>query len=90
MKVGVEHASYEALKQALENVVSYGKKEDTFTMQDMYALGLSGREDSSFLREAIGRKLHLGNGNARTMVRRLNALGITKEELQEVIRACQK
>ena len=71
-------------------MVSYGEKEGAFTMQDMYAFGLSGRNDSSLLREEVGRVLHLGNGNARTMVRRLNASGITKEQLQEVLQKCQK
>lgn len=90
VKVGIEHAGYEALKEALDHVVSYGEKEGAFTMQDMYAFGLSGRNASSLLREEVGRVLHLGNGNARTMVRRLNASGITKEQLQEVLQKCQK
>ena len=55
-------------------------------MQDMYALGLSGHPDSGEKREKIGQLYHLGNGNAKTMLSRLNALGISKEELQEALK----
>lgn len=89
-KVGVEHADYAALKEALDHVVTYNNKEKKLTQQDMYALGLSGNEEAASLREKIGTRLHIGSGNARTMLKRLNALGISLEELQEVIRTCQK
>ena len=85
-KVGVEHAGQQALEDALSHLVKERPdQEEELTMQDLYELGLSGRENSSQLREQVGRALHLGNGNARTMCSRLNSLGITKEKLQEVL-----
>lgn len=85
-KVGVEHAGQQALEDALSHLVKERPdQEEELTMQDLYELGLSGRENSSQLREQVGRALYLGNGNARTMCSRLNSLGITKEKLQEVL-----
>ena len=52
---------------------------------DLYELGLTGSKDSAKLREKVGNALHIGFGNAKTMLRRLNCLGITKEELEKVI-----
>lgn len=86
-KVGVEHAGYEALKEALENVVTY--EEDSYiglTMTDMMELGLSGKEDSTQIREKIGDYFHIGNGTAKSMLRRINFAKITKEELERVIK----
>lgn len=85
-KVGVEHAGYEALKEALQNVVTY--QEDSYTglsMTDMMELGLSGKDDSTQLREKVGAYFHIGNGTAKTMLRRINFAKITKEELERVI-----
>lgn len=84
-KVGVEHASYEALKEALENLVSYVDMNGTLTMHDLYELGLSGNPNSFAWREKIGEYYHIGCGNSKTMLRRLNFLNVTKEELEQVI-----
>ncbi len=84
-KVGVEHADFETIDAALSNLITYTEQNKTISMPDMYELGLSGGENSSALREKAGRKLHIGNGNARTMLNRLNCLNITKEELKEIL-----
>ncbi len=85
-KVGVEHAGYEALSEALQNLVTYDEnREENITAMDMYELGLSGHADSGEKRMKVGKKLHIGYGNARTMRDRLNDLSISKEELMEVI-----
>ena len=84
-KVGVEHADDKTIQDALDNLITF-TEESHLTMQDMYALGLSGRPDSGEKREKIGQLYHLGNGNAKTMLSRLNALGISKEELQEALK----
>ena len=79
-KVGVEHATYEILKEALENVVSFDEDDCCqLTMNDMIELGLSGSDNSSALRDVIGEHFHIGSGNAKTMLRRINFSKITKE-----------
>lgn len=85
-KVGIEHARKEDLEEALAHLIVYEEKPaGTLNANDLYELGLSGAENSAALREKAGNALHIGFGNARTMLKRLNCLGITKEELQKVL-----
>ena len=84
-KVGIEHADEKTLREALEHLITYDASSGTLTMQDLYALGLTGRENSSFLRRKVGEILHIGYGTAGTMLKRLNHLGIQKEELEKMI-----
>lgn len=85
-KVGVEHAEKEVLEEALSHLVTYtDKPAENITAQDFYELGLTGRENSAQLREKAGMALHIGFGTAKTMRTRMNCLGITLEELKEVL-----
>ncbi len=80
-KVGVEHASKETLEEALGNLITYKEYENGLTMADLYAAGLCGSSNSLVKREALSRKYHIGKCNAKTMLKRLNMLGIRKEDL---------
>ena len=80
-KVGVEHASKEVLEEALDNLVSYGESKETITMNDLLDLGLMGESNSSSKRLAICKKYHLGKCNSKTLLKRLNMLGLSKEDL---------
>lgn len=80
-KVGVEHASKEVLEKALNNLISYKDVTNTLTMQDLYDKGLIGQENSDIKRLEIAKKFHIGKCNGKTMLKRLNLLGIKKEEL---------
>lgn len=80
-KVGVEHASKEVLEEALNNLISYKDVTNTLTMQDLYDKGLIGQENSDIKRLEIAKKFHIGKCNGKTMLKRLNLLGIKKEEL---------
>lgn len=85
-KVGVEHASYEALEEALSHTVTIVHDPvERITMMDLYELGLNGQKDSAQKREKAGNALHIGYGSAKTMCRRLNCLGITRKELEEAM-----
>lgn len=84
-KVGVEHASYEILKEALENLVTYESDIRTLEMEDMYDLGLVGLDDAAVRREYISEKYHIGKCNAKTMLKRLNMLKVKREELVGVL-----
>lgn len=85
-KVGIEHADEKTLEDALTHLISERDEAPRITAQDLYEMGLLGRPDSAALREKAGRRLHIGNGNARTFRSRLNSLQISKEELWEIIR----
>ena len=83
-KVGIEHAPFEVLDEALRHLVTYeDSAPETISVQDMYDLGLAGSENSAAKREQLGRKLHIGFGNARAMRQRLNRLGLDKEEVRK-------
>ena len=85
-KVGVEHADRGVLAEALGHQSAPADfKAGTLQAQDLYELGLLGRPDSAELRRKAGQALHIGNGNGRRMLQRLNCLGITKEELRKAI-----
>lgn len=85
-KVGVEHAGYEVLKEALEHLLTVqDTAQERIRAEDMYELGLSGQKDSAARREKLGKALHIGFGNARTMRSRLNVLCIEKEEIRKIL-----
>lgn len=80
-KVGVEHASKQVLEEALSNLVSYRENNESLTYEEFVELGLMGQDDSSIKREAISKKYHLGKCNAKTLFKRINLVGLTKEDL---------
>ena len=60
-------------------------KKGNLTPADFNELGLSGGAESKKKRDIVAKKLHLGFGNAKTLLQRANALGITKEQLEEAL-----
>lgn len=84
-KVGIEHANKEVLEEALNNLVTYCDSKESISMEEFYELSLSGDKDSSLKREKVSRAFHLGKCNSKTMFKRLNMLGIGKEEIEKVL-----
>ena len=80
-KVGVEHASKEVLEKALNNIVTYSDSKDSLSYDDYVDLGFVSKKDSSIKRDIISKKYHLGKCNAKTLFKRINILGLTKEDL---------
>ena len=84
-KVGVAEASKEEVLYALKNVVTF----DTFnksnlTSTDLFLLNLSG-ENSSINKQKVIDYYHIGHCNSKTLLKRLNLLGVSKEELEKII-----
>lgn len=84
-KVGIEHASYEVLKEALDNLVTYGEYDNNLNMADLNELGLMGDDNSKEKRLIISKHFHIGKCNGKTMLKRLNLLGIKKEDLYNIL-----
>ena len=80
-KVGIEHASRKVLQEALENLLTYSEEKETLSQEEYYRLGLNGQEDSVRKREQIAKAFHTGRCNSKTLLKRLNMLGIGYEEL---------
>ena len=84
-KVGVEHASFDEIKKALENRISFSNKEITITTKDLFKLGLIGQDISVLKREFLAQKLHIGKPNGKTLLKRLNHLGLHYKEVEELL-----
>lgn len=84
-KVGIEHASCEVLKEALDNLVTYGEYDNNLNMADLNELGLMGDDNSKEKRLIISKHFHIGKCNGKTMLKRLNLLGIKKEDLYNIL-----
>ncbi|MBO5541838.1 MAG: DUF4093 domain-containing protein, partial [Acholeplasmatales bacterium] len=86
-KLGVEHATKEVIIECLENVYENNTSNETITNLDLFDLGLTGKKDSALLRDKISDKLNIGRPNNKTFLKRLNLIGITRKNLEEII--CQ-
>jgi ribonuclease M5 len=79
--IGVENACPESIRRALELAKCEVKeKREEFDIEDMLFLGLTGNNKAKERREALGKELGIGYGNANQFLSRLNNFGITREE----------
>lgn len=86
--IGVENASPESIKRALETARAEVKeKEKVFSVEDIACRGLTGQKDSAELRAKLGAALGIGYANAKQLLHRLNAYGVTRQEFES---ACEK
>ena len=84
--IGIEQASTEAIRTALEKVRTLDwNPTNEFTSADLIMNGLSGSNASSERRAVIGAKLGIGYANAKTFLTRLNHYGVTREEFEKAI-----
>ncbi|MDD3383354.1 MAG: ribonuclease M5 [Bacilli bacterium] len=84
-KVGVEHADKKTILEALENIIEFKEVQNTITIQELYELGLIGAKEAKAKRICLEEKIHLGHGSAKTLLKRLNMLGINKEKIKELL-----
>ena len=79
--IGVEQASPDAIRVALEKVRTLDwHPVERFEAADLLAAGLSGRENASERRARLGAMLGVGFANAKVFLKRLNHYGVTREE----------
>lgn len=86
-KLGVAESPLDEIKKALKDAKCYEGKEEIYryNLSDFYQLGLSGKANSSFLREKVYEHYSLGYGNAKTLMNRLSIINVSKDELKEYI-----
>lgn len=81
-KVGVAEGNIDEIIESLSIGITTKKNErGNLTMNDLVNLGYAGDNKSKKKREFLSNNLHLGFCNAKTLLKRLNYLGITKEQL---------
>ena len=67
-------------RKMLGNDEAYGD-DSYYDDEDYLDMGLSGLKDSSLKREKLIKRFHLGKCNGKTLYKRLNMLGLSKEEI---------
>lgn len=85
-KVGVEHATEEQIKKALENLLEYADYRESITFVEFNELGLHGTESSRELRIKIEDYYHLGHGSSKTLFKRLNQKQLTAKDIEECLK----
>ena len=85
-KVGIEHASNEKIKEALDKVYVQQKHNKNFVIQDLYKYKLIGDNDSRKLRSKVTDSLGIGLCNGKTLLKKLNMFNITKDELENILK----
>lgn len=85
-KVGVAEGDINEILESLSFALTSDKEnKNLISMNDLVELGLSGTADSLQKRELVSKKLHIGFCNSKTFLKRLNYLGISKEELKKLL-----
>ncbi len=89
--IGIEQASPEAIRIALEKVRTLDwHPVNRFKAADLISSGLSGSEMASARRARIGAMLGVGCANAKTFLKRLNHYGVTQEEFSAALAELDK
>ncbi|WP_059105320.1 ribonuclease M5 [Shouchella shacheensis] len=89
--IGVEHASPEAIRRALQEVkkecsAHRPSVEETITLADLHAAGLASGEHARWRREKLGEYLSIGYANSKQLLKRLHVFRVSKEEFKEALR----
>ena len=91
--IGIENASPEDIREALSKAkVNLRKKPDQpeFKAEDLDRGKLTGVEDAAERRAALGDILGIGYANAGALLKKLNTLGITREEFEDALEKIEK
>lgn len=81
-KVGVAEGDINEILNSLKRgIIVNHQKSNLIKMEDLYELKYVGHECSNEKRAQLSKKLNLGFCNGKTFLKRLNYLGISKEEL---------
>lgn len=86
-KVGVAESSRDEVLLALSRIVpSDPPLCGSLTQSDLLDLGLMGSPGSLRKRAEVEERLHLGHGNAKTFLKRANALNLSLEDIEEALK----
>ena len=85
--LGVEHASDEALVQALQSVMTPATKMSTLiSRSQLMEYGLIAGKDAKLRRQLLGEKLHIGYTNAKQLQKRLQMFQITPKLFEDTMK----
>lgn len=81
-KVGIAEARKEAIIEALDNVISFDDNKESITWEEFLDLDIIGNKERRLF---VYETFHLGYGNVKTLFKRLNMVGITKEDILNIL-----
>lgn len=84
-KVGIEHAPCDVIVEALKACAVFDVERKSISRDAFNAFGLSGRLDSQERRDMLSEHFKFPRSNAKRAHQFLNMLGITEEEVSEVL-----
>ncbi|GAK01386.1 ribonuclease M5 [Geomicrobium sp. JCM 19055] len=86
--VGVEHASPEVIREALQNVRdgSVLDEYDPVLLEDIHAVGLMAGTEARKRRELIGNELRIGYANGKQFLKRMHKFRISKREFYDAVK----
>ncbi|MDX8047525.1 ribonuclease M5 [Gracilibacillus sp. S3-1-1] len=85
--LGIEHASSEVLRRALEQVYELTETgESDITKSDLLHFGLIGGPGSKERRKKLGQRLRIGHINGKQLLKRLQMFNISVEEFEAVMK----
>jgi len=84
-KVGLEHMSVDDVREAMKGIKVIRVGSD-ITRSDLFGFGLVGKSDSSKLRNRIALHLGFGYANAKTFLKKCLMFGVTKVDLEQIVR----
>lgn len=85
--LGIEHATDEAIIEALRNVYEPTTEiKSDITKADLLTYGLIGTSDAKEKREKLGDELHIGYTNGKQLLNRLHMFQISKNELDAAMK----
>jgi ribonuclease M5 len=84
--IGVENASSDEIRRAFANIQQEQEiVRENFKTEDLLLAGLVGSRRASEYRRALGRKLGIGDTNAKQFLHRLNRFGVTRESFLQAM-----
>lgn len=83
-KVGVAECDKDTILDSLSHLIRYEAKPKTASLvsADLAELGLLGGDGAREKRNFLAKRFHLGEGNAKTFLKRANMLGIKRGDLE--------
>ena len=86
-KVGVAESSKDEVLLALSHLVpASSPTRGVLTGADLLSLGLAGCPGADERRKEVEARLHLGHGNAKTFLKRANAINLSIQDIQEAMK----
>jgi len=83
--LGVENASPQAIRQAIEQAKPSSRSETIHTRESVAKYDLLFGDNAAKRRRAVADKLHIGYGNGKQFIKKLNGFQISQAELEQAV-----